>query len=303
MEAPLHQLPLPLPPFPPAMQQEQDTAAVGAALLRQAAAARAIMMTAASQSHQQQPPAPAPAMAGREQCPRCASRDTKFCYYNNYNTAQPRHFCRACRRYWTLGGSLRNVPVGGSTRKRPRPARPTRAVAAAVAYAAAGGGPSPFAVATGSSSATVSTAPQPPPSSSSPAAGLLGTLLLGGCTASSSTTLMLALGAMPLLEGRLGSGGLGLGQPAPLQAGGGGAGDVATQLGFGGAGPMLWPATTTTVLEGDRAEDTAWKPAGGAFPLLPAAALWQELAAAAAPALEAGAGMLHHGGSAPHLLM
>ncbi|EAZ21063.1 hypothetical protein OsJ_36708 [Oryza sativa Japonica Group] len=41
---------------------------------------------------------------GREQCPRCALRDTKFCYYNNYNTAQPRHFCRACRRYWTLGG-------------------------------------------------------------------------------------------------------------------------------------------------------------------------------------------------------
>jgi hypothetical protein len=56
-----------------------------------------------------------------EQCPRCASHDTKFCYYNNYNTSQPRHFCRACRRYWTLGGSLRNVPIGGSTRKRPRP--------------------------------------------------------------------------------------------------------------------------------------------------------------------------------------
>uniref|UniRef100_A0A0D9Y106 Dof zinc finger protein n=1 Tax=Leersia perrieri TaxID=77586 RepID=A0A0D9Y106_9ORYZ len=80
---------------------------------------------------QQQQTAPAMAMAmvaggggGREQCPRCASRDTKFCYYNNYNTAQPRHFCRACRRYWTLGGSLRNVPIGGSTRKRPRPYHP-----------------------------------------------------------------------------------------------------------------------------------------------------------------------------------
>lgn len=58
----------------------------------------------------------------RERCPRCSSRDTKFCYYNNYNTSQPRHFCKSCRRYWTLGGSLRNVPVGGSSRKRLRPA-------------------------------------------------------------------------------------------------------------------------------------------------------------------------------------
>ncbi|OEL28475.1 Dof zinc finger protein MNB1A [Dichanthelium oligosanthes] len=52
-------------------------------------------------------------------CPRCESRDTKFCYYNNYNTSQPRHFCKGCRRYWTKGGTLRNVPVGGGTRKKP----------------------------------------------------------------------------------------------------------------------------------------------------------------------------------------
>ncbi|KAJ1268967.1 hypothetical protein BS78_07G173700 [Paspalum vaginatum] len=51
-------------------------------------------------------------------CPRCESRDTKFCYYNNYNTSQPRHFCKGCRRYWTKGGTLRNVPVGGGTRKK-----------------------------------------------------------------------------------------------------------------------------------------------------------------------------------------
>ncbi|KAM0832277.1 hypothetical protein ACQ4PT_065002 [Festuca glaucescens] len=50
-------------------------------------------------------------------CPRCNSIDTKFCYYNNYNLAQPRHFCKGCRRYWTRGGALRNVPVGGGTRK------------------------------------------------------------------------------------------------------------------------------------------------------------------------------------------
>ncbi|KAI3979539.1 hypothetical protein MKX01_001731 [Papaver californicum] len=50
-------------------------------------------------------------------CPRCESSNTKFCYYNNYNLSQPRHFCKNCRRYWTKGGALRNIPVGGGTRK------------------------------------------------------------------------------------------------------------------------------------------------------------------------------------------
>ncbi|KAI3798673.1 hypothetical protein L1987_33951 [Smallanthus sonchifolius] len=50
-------------------------------------------------------------------CPRCDSSNTKFCYYNNYSLAQPRHFCKACRRYWTIGGALRNVPIGGTCRK------------------------------------------------------------------------------------------------------------------------------------------------------------------------------------------
>nr|XP_009388579.1 PREDICTED: dof zinc finger protein DOF1.7-like [Musa acuminata subsp. malaccensis] len=50
-------------------------------------------------------------------CPRCDSTNTKFCYYNNYNLSQPRHFCKSCRRYWTKGGALRNVPIGGGTRK------------------------------------------------------------------------------------------------------------------------------------------------------------------------------------------
>lgn len=50
-------------------------------------------------------------------CPRCESTHTKFCYYNNYSLTQPRYFCKACRRYWTKGGSLRNVPVGGGCRK------------------------------------------------------------------------------------------------------------------------------------------------------------------------------------------
>ncbi|RDX66555.1 Cyclic dof factor 4, partial [Mucuna pruriens] len=50
-------------------------------------------------------------------CPRCKSMETKFCYFNNYNVNQPRHFCKACQRYWTAGGALRNVPVGAGRRK------------------------------------------------------------------------------------------------------------------------------------------------------------------------------------------
>uniref|UniRef100_A0A7N0TM54 Dof zinc finger protein n=1 Tax=Kalanchoe fedtschenkoi TaxID=63787 RepID=A0A7N0TM54_KALFE len=50
-------------------------------------------------------------------CPRCESSNTKFCYFNNYSLTQPRHFCKTCRRYWTRGGALRNVPVGGGCRR------------------------------------------------------------------------------------------------------------------------------------------------------------------------------------------
>lgn len=53
-------------------------------------------------------------------CPRCGSCNTKFCYYNNYSLTQPRYFCKGCRRYWTKGGSLRNVPVGGGCRRSGR---------------------------------------------------------------------------------------------------------------------------------------------------------------------------------------
>ncbi|XP_060170186.1 dof zinc finger protein DOF2.1-like [Lycium barbarum] len=52
-----------------------------------------------------------------QKCPRCDSANTKFCYYNNYSLSQPRYFCKSCRRYWTKGGTLRNVPVGGGCRK------------------------------------------------------------------------------------------------------------------------------------------------------------------------------------------
>ncbi|KAI5657341.1 hypothetical protein M9H77_26134 [Catharanthus roseus] len=54
-------------------------------------------------------------------CPRCKSMETKFCYFNNYNVNQPRHFCKGCQRYWTAGGALRNVPVGAGRRKSKPP--------------------------------------------------------------------------------------------------------------------------------------------------------------------------------------
>ncbi|VVB16691.1 unnamed protein product [Arabis nemorensis] len=73
--------------------------------------------------HNEKKPSPAarpqpPELALR--CPRCDSTNTKFCYYNNYSLSQPRYFCKSCRRYWTKGGTLRNIPVGGGCRKNKR---------------------------------------------------------------------------------------------------------------------------------------------------------------------------------------
>lgn len=66
-------------------------------------------------------------------CPRCESTNTKFCYYNNYNLSQPRHFCKNCRRYWTNGGVLRNVPVGGGSRKSTKRSKPKPKISTAAA--------------------------------------------------------------------------------------------------------------------------------------------------------------------------
>ncbi|ESR48114.1 Dof zinc finger protein DOF1.6 [Citrus sinensis] len=66
---------------------------------------------------------PPPKVTESLPCPRCESTSTKFCYYNNYNLSQPRHFCKSCRRYWTQGGTLRNIPVGGGTRKNSKRTR------------------------------------------------------------------------------------------------------------------------------------------------------------------------------------
>ncbi|KAG2551273.1 hypothetical protein PVAP13_9KG387700 [Panicum virgatum] len=94
-------------------------------------------------------------------CPRCRSADTKFCYYNNYSLSQPRHFCRACRRYWTHGGALRDFPFSTSAaRRNSKPAasnkhhEPPSMVASCCASGTGGGAASPS-----SSSGTSAAAP------------------------------------------------------------------------------------------------------------------------------------------------
>ncbi|KAM7279402.1 hypothetical protein ACFE04_006536 [Oxalis oulophora] len=77
-----------------------------------------IIMT--SSNYQQDVKKPRPPNEQPLNCPRCDSTNTKFCYYNNYSLTQPRYFCKSCRRYWTKGGTLRNVPVGGGCRKNKR---------------------------------------------------------------------------------------------------------------------------------------------------------------------------------------
>ncbi|KAH7288175.1 hypothetical protein KP509_31G015700 [Ceratopteris richardii] len=83
----------------------------------------ALLVTApssATSADQRRPSSKAPHPNEILKCPRCDSLDTKFCYYNNYSHTQPRYFCKNCKRYWTAGGALRNVPVGGGLRKNKR---------------------------------------------------------------------------------------------------------------------------------------------------------------------------------------
>ncbi|OVA00371.1 zinc finger protein [Macleaya cordata] len=86
--------------------------------LQQQERERGIMNKPQQQQENPQPQQP-------QKCPRCDSLNTKFCYYNNYSLSQPRYFCKTCRRYWTQGGTLRNVPVGGGCRKGKRSKKPS----------------------------------------------------------------------------------------------------------------------------------------------------------------------------------
>ncbi|PUZ77439.1 hypothetical protein GQ55_1G371200 [Panicum hallii var. hallii] len=123
---------------------------------------------------------PAAAAPEAVKCPRCESTNTKFCYYNNYNLSQPRHFCKSCRRYWTKGGVLRNVPVGGGCRKAKRsssssstsassaPSTPTSAADTKNPRRASASSPrSNSGSGSGSPTAATTTAPAPTPTTPS----------------------------------------------------------------------------------------------------------------------------------------
>ncbi|CAG7867429.1 hypothetical protein IGI04_038908 [Brassica rapa subsp. trilocularis] len=96
-----------LPPFPPNPNPNHHHAAASSGL-----PARLVGFMA-ERANQTKAPRP----EGALKCPRCNSINTKFCYNNNYNPTQPRHYCKACRRYWTHGGKLRDVPEGGRRRR------------------------------------------------------------------------------------------------------------------------------------------------------------------------------------------
>lgn len=112
----------PLPPVGPAAAATAAAPDVSRGLPSSSSGASAVVAaparpnSMAERARLARMPQPEPAL----KCPRCESTNTKFCYYNNYSLSQPRHFCKACRRYWTRGGSLRNVPVGGGCRRNKR---------------------------------------------------------------------------------------------------------------------------------------------------------------------------------------
>src|ERR1044072_2922948 len=104
----LHHL---LPPLPP-QQHALHARGSGGSLVNSGLTVDQARAEAQAQLAKAAPP-PEAAL----KCPRCESTNTKFCYFNNYSLSQPRHFCKTCKRYWTRGGALRNVPVGGGFRR------------------------------------------------------------------------------------------------------------------------------------------------------------------------------------------
>ncbi|CAN6297243.1 unnamed protein product [Urochloa humidicola] len=156
-----HQLP-PVPPPGALMPPRPDMAAIVAAASgggpTGGSAVRPGSMT--ERARLAKIPQPEPGL----KCPRCESTNTKFCYFNNYSLSQPRHFCKTCRRYWTRGGALRNVPVGGGCRrnKRTKSSKSTSSSAASASAGTAAGGTSSStsSTATGGSSAAAIMTPQ-----------------------------------------------------------------------------------------------------------------------------------------------
>nr|XP_017224982.1 PREDICTED: dof zinc finger protein DOF4.3-like [Daucus carota subsp. sativus] len=84
---------------------------------------------------------PSSEMEQNLRCPRCDSEETKFAYFNNNKTSQPRYRCKSCKKLWTHGGQVRDISSNGEERRVNR--------------------------SRDSSPAIVSSAPPPPPLSSS----------------------------------------------------------------------------------------------------------------------------------------
>ncbi|KAL5197037.1 hypothetical protein ABZP36_000549 [Zizania latifolia] len=93
-------------------------------------------------------------------CPRCDSTNTKFCYFNNYSLYQPRHFCKTCRRYWTRGGALRNVPVGGGCRRNKRSSKCSKKPASSSSTTTASAAGAKASATCGTSSSAAALMPQ-----------------------------------------------------------------------------------------------------------------------------------------------
>ncbi|KAL6894352.1 hypothetical protein ACP4OV_008450 [Aristida adscensionis] len=213
-----HQLP-PVPPPGALMAPRPDMAAVVAASAggggggpTGGSAVRPGSMT--ERARLAKIPQPEPGL----KCPRCESTNTKFCYFNNYSLSQPRHFCKTCRRYWTRGGALRNVPVGGGCRRNKRTKSSKSNSSSAASGSAAGGtSSSTSSTATGGTGGSAAAAGIMPPQAQLPFLASLHHPLGGDHYTTGAS--------------RLGFPGLSSLDPVDYQLGGGGGG-AATALGL-----------------------------------------------------------------------
>nr|XP_017224984.1 PREDICTED: dof zinc finger protein DOF4.6-like [Daucus carota subsp. sativus] len=60
---------------------------------------------------------PSSEMEQNLRCPRCDSEETKFAYFNNNKTSQPRYRCNNCKKLWTNGGKVRDLSSNGEERR------------------------------------------------------------------------------------------------------------------------------------------------------------------------------------------
>ncbi|KAB8117909.1 hypothetical protein EE612_060379 [Oryza sativa] len=169
-----HLMPPPsgLAPLPSAAGAADTAASAPAAAAQQQP--RPAVVSMSERARLARVPLPEP---GTLRCPRCDSTNTKFCYFNNYSLSQPRHFCKACRRYWTRGGALRNVPVGGGCRRNTK--RSTKKSSSSSSRQGGGAG-NAAAAATSSSSTTSTSTTATTSSAAAAAADVIASMQAGG---------------------------------------------------------------------------------------------------------------------------